>query len=73
MSASASVNRDTQRRATVSLLIRSIGNLAIPISAAAARAVISGVAFRLNPLDPFGCLVDEAIRQAEVSRNSGKV
>lgn len=31
----------------------------------AARAVMSGLAFKLNPLDPFPGLVDEAIRRAE--------
>jgi len=30
-----------------------------------AKAVTSGLAFRLNPLDQFGSLVDEAIRRAE--------
>jgi hypothetical protein len=33
--------------------------------AAAAKAVITGYAFRLNAADPFPSLVDEAIRQAE--------
>jgi hypothetical protein len=33
----------------------------------ALRAVASGLAFHLNPLDPFGSLVDEAIRRAEVA------
>lgn len=36
--------------------------------AAAAKAVKSGLAFQLNPLDPFGSLVDEAIRAAEGRR-----
>lgn len=33
--------------------------------AAAGHAIKSGLAFRLNPLDPFGSLADEAIRLAE--------
>lgn len=33
---------------------------------AAARAVTSGLAFRLNPVDPYPGLVDEAIRRAAV-------
>ncbi len=33
--------------------------------AAAAAAVKSGLAFKLNPLDPFPSLIDEAIRRAE--------
>jgi len=32
---------------------------------AARQAVVSGLATRLNPLDPVGSLVDEAIRRAE--------
>lgn len=36
-------------------------------AAASAKAIASGLAFKLNPLDPFGSLVDEAIRLAEVS------
>jgi hypothetical protein len=32
---------------------------------AAARAVATGLAFTLDPLDPFGSLVDEAVRRAE--------
>lgn len=35
------------------------------IIAAAAKAVTSGLALRINPLDPFGSLIDEAIRRAE--------
>jgi len=37
----------------------------VEVLAAAAKAVASGLAFKLNPLDPFGSLVDEAIRRAE--------
>jgi hypothetical protein len=33
--------------------------------AAAAKAVTSGLAFKLNPLDPYPSLIDEAIRLAE--------
>jgi glycosyltransferase involved in cell wall biosynthesis len=36
--------------------------------AAAAKAVQSGLAFKLNPFDPFPGLVDEAIRRAESLR-----
>ena len=36
-------------------------------AAASAKAIASGLAFKINPLDPFGSLVDEAIRLAEVS------
>lgn len=36
-------------------------------AAASAKAITSGLAFKINPLDPFGSLVDEAIRLAEVS------
>lgn len=32
---------------------------------AAAKAVKSGLAFKLNPLDPFPSLIEEAIRRAE--------
>lgn len=32
--------------------------------AAAARAVATGLAFKLNPLDPFPALIDEAIHRA---------
>jgi hypothetical protein len=32
---------------------------------ASAKAIASGLAFSINPLDPFGSLVDEAIRRAE--------
>lgn len=35
---------------------------------AAAAAVMTGVAWRLNPLDPIGSLVDEAIRRAADTR-----
>ena len=35
--------------------------------AAAARAVQNGLAFKLNPLDPFPSLVDEAVQRAEVA------
>ncbi len=35
--------------------------------AAVANSVTTGLAFKLNPLDPFGSLVDEAIRRAEAS------
>lgn len=38
--------------------------------AAASRAAVSGLAFRLNPLDIPGSLVDEAIRRAEVTSRS---
>lgn len=34
---------------------------------ASSKAIASGLAFKINPLDPFGSLVDEAIRLAEVS------
>lgn len=34
---------------------------------AAAKAVTSGLAFKLNPLDPFPSLIDEAIRRAEAT------
>jgi hypothetical protein len=33
--------------------------------AAAAKAVQIGLAFKLNPLDPFPSLIDEAIRRAD--------
>jgi hypothetical protein len=33
--------------------------------AAAVKAVTTGLAFQLNPLDPFPTLVDEAIRRAD--------
>jgi hypothetical protein len=32
---------------------------------AACRAIYSGLAWRLSPTDPYGSLVDEAIRRAE--------
>jgi len=35
------------------------------VATAAAKAVLTGVAFRLSILDPYGSLVDEAIRRAE--------
>jgi hypothetical protein len=34
------------------------------LATATARAVLTGLAWRLNPLDPYGSLVDEAIRRA---------
>lgn len=37
---------------------------------AAARAVATGLAFRLNPFDLFPDILDEAIRRAEVHRDS---
>jgi hypothetical protein len=37
--------------------------------AAAAKAVQSGLAFKLNPFDPFPGLVDEAIRRAELAES----
>ncbi len=43
------------------------GTSAVELLTAAAKAVTSGLAFKLNPLDPFGSLVDEAIRRAEAS------
>lgn len=35
------------------------------LTKAIAKSVTSGLAFKLNPLDPLGSLVDEAIRRAE--------
>jgi len=34
------------------------------------KAVTSGLAFKLNPLDPFPSLIDEAIRRAELAEQS---
>jgi hypothetical protein len=39
--------------------------------AAAARAVATGIAFKLNPLDPYPGLVTEAIRRAEERQKNG--
>ncbi len=39
--------------------------------AAAAAAVKSGLAFKLNPLDPYPSLIDEAIRRAEQKQEEG--
>lgn len=36
------------------------------------KAVATGLAFRLNPLDPFPSLVDEAIRRAEAAEQKRK-
>lgn len=37
---------------------------------AAARSVATGLAFRLRPAEPFGSLVDEAIRRAEAAEEA---
>lgn len=37
------------------------------VTVAATRAVASGLAWRLNPLDPYGSLLDEAIRRVETA------
>jgi hypothetical protein len=37
------------------------------VAKAVAKAVQSGLAFRLSPLDPFGTLLNEAIRRAEIA------
>lgn len=39
---------------------------------AAANAVVSGLVLKLNPLDPFPSLLDEAIRRAEIKEKAAK-
>jgi hypothetical protein len=39
---------------------------------AVGRAFLTGLAFRLSPVDPFGSLVDEAIRRAEAQCPRGQ-
>jgi hypothetical protein len=41
--------------------------------AAATKAVQTGLAFRLNPLDPFPGLIDEAIRRAESAEEDARL
>jgi hypothetical protein len=57
-----------ERRAEIAQWLRdgAYKNLTVAsLRKAAARAVTSGLAFKLSPLDPFGSLVDEAIKRAE--------
>jgi len=35
------------------------------VARAAVNAVKTGLAWKINPLDPYGSLLDEAIRRAE--------
>jgi hypothetical protein len=37
------------------------------LAKAAASGILSGLALRLNPFDPLGSLVDEAIRRSEIT------
>lgn len=39
----------------------------VELAKAAGKAVTTGLAFRINPLDPIGSIIDEAIRLAEAA------